>query len=469
VKAAAIIATLMTLTALQQAADAVQKRVEVVNSLHAEQRAAIYDASPLRAWQCDRRAGKTFAAIADFCQDGLNYQEEMYAYVALTRLSAEKIAWPILRKINRQHNLGMYFQEAKLVATLPTGSSITLYGADRPQWMDRLYGQKLRKVYIDEAAFFSINLEHLVYDILEPTVADLEGQITLLSRVGNFCHGLFYEIMCTDERKDWSPRKWSWQDNPHMVKQVTKLIERKKEANPDIENDPTFRRTWRNKWVKSDGHLVYRSFNPMLNGVDEWPDKAANRYVLGVDLGWFDHTAFSVVCWSPEYDELYEVESYRQAEMEIPDIASRCNMYMDHYPGIRLVGDPDRRQAFMELRRRMGIPLVAAEKQDKRHWVDLINADFAANKIRIVNVDESGHALEMAKLVWDQRPSGKIIERPGLSNDACDAFLYAYRFANHWRYEEPDVVPEMGTAPWYKAAEAKLEEEMEDEFDDQLG
>jgi len=461
----ALLAALLVLTPAQIAQE-LKWRNRAIEALFPEQRVAVLDESPLRGWQCDRRAGKTSAAIHDFANDGMRNPGHRYAYIALTRDSAENIAWPIIHEINRKLQLNLHVQDAKLRATLPNGAALRLYGADRPQWMERLYGLKQKKIWIDEAAFFrSADVQRLVYDILEPTVADLEGQITIMSRPGHINRGFFYDV-CHGKRNDFSVKKWSWRDNPHVAPQVHRLIARKKAENPDIESDPSFRRNWMNEWVAATGKRVYGGFEIERNGIDSYELQRTDQTILGIDLGFFDHTAFSVLAWSPTHPLVYELESHRETEMAIDKIAARIRMYRDYYPGIRIVGDPDRRQAFEELKRRYSLPIIAAQKSDKRHWIDLINADYAAAKAKIVAPESSGHVEEMLDLVWEQRPNGVVREQHGMSNDGCDAFLYAYRAALHWRYKEPEQRLERGSKRWYAREVAKMEKAAEKHFEE---
>lgn len=425
----------------QAAADELAKRLGPISGTFPLQREAIADPAQYRAWQCDRRAGKTTAAMTEFLQEGRDNPGDEYAYIALTRNSAKRIAWSMARQINRTYfcNARQYEQELRIV--LPNEAALTLYGADAPHWVDRLFGQKLRRVYIDEAAFYSIDLYRLVFDVLEPTVADLEGTITLMSRPGHVNRGLFWNI-CAGKLKGWSVKKWSWRDNPNVCDQIEKRLADRIAHNPSLVEDPSFRRNWQNEWVSEAGARIYR-IDIEQHGISEWETREGDQYVLGIDLGWHDHTAFSLITWSKRHDRVVELESYREHELLLDSVAARIRMYMEEYPGVVIVGDPGRRQAFEELRQRYDLPIDAADKTDKRHWIDQINTDLANNKIKIASPENSPHVEEMLDLTWDKRPSGKHIETPGRSNDCCDAFLYAYRHAWHFLHKEQDKPAEL--------------------------
>lgn len=426
-----------------------------------EQADAMDDPASHRLWQCDRRAGKTTTAVCEFYSEGKQRDSE-YAYIALTQKSAKRIAWRMLRQLNVRYDCRARLYEQEHRVLLPSGSILSLYGADRPGWSDLIYGQRLRRVYIDEAAFFSIDLNQLIMDVLDPCVADEEGTITLMSRPGHVNAGFFYDI-AHGKIGGWSVKKWSWRDNPHVAPQIQKRIDQQLKERPELINNPSFRRNWYNEWAVSRGAHVYL-IDVDSCAITEWKAQPADQYVLGIDLGWYDHTAFSLISWSPAHDKVIELESYREREMLLDKVAARIRMYMDEYQPLYIVGDPGRRQAFEELRQRYDLPISPAEKSDKLHWIDMINTDFAAGKIAILNAHSSPHVEEMLDLTWEKRPSNKRIESPSCANDASDAFLYAFRYARHYLHKPQKEAPTLGTPEYWAEQENKIEHEQEEYY-----
>lgn len=397
-----------------------------------EQVAAVRSQTPKEAWQCDRRAGKTSSVALRFHEDGRD-RESDYVYIAKTRQSAKDITWREFKKFARRFDLGWRFYEQELAILQKSGSQLKLYGADNPDWIDRLHGRKLREIDIDEAAFWKIDLKFLIDDVLDPCVADEEGFIRVMSRPGHINAGFFWEV-CAGKHPDWSVRKWSWKANPYVNRQVQKRIDMWKKANPEIENDPSFRRNWCNEWVDSVGERVY-PFDLQRNGLEAFKVEPGDRFVLGLDLGWHDSTAFSLCTYGARHPHFVELESYTQTEMPLDHVAQRLRLYCDEYPNLIIVGDPERKQSFEEVRRRTGLPIQPALKTSKRDWVDLVNNDLLNGMVQVVDPRNSPHVEEMLGLVWEKRPSGEVKEKPGRPNDACDAFLYAYRHSYHWRHE----------------------------------
>jgi hypothetical protein len=443
-----------------------QAPAEIIAGLFPAQQKAVLDPAPRRAFCTTRRAGKTTAVLSDMLAHGMSHVDHQMVYVALTRASAEQIAWPILRELDRRYGLELQFLHGKLRVKLPTGSTISCYGADRPGWSARLYGQKLAKAAIDEAAFFSVDLNELIEDVIDPALTDLDGTLTLTSTPGHRPVGVFYDIV-EDAKPGWSVHRWTAFDNPYMAQKHGEKIDLRRSENPDTDTDPAFLRNFMGKWVAEDREMVYL-YNRAKNYALEYKPPEAVQYVLGVDLGWHDPTALVVLAYSPNGPNVYMLEAFSQPEMLLDAVAAQVRMYQDHYPGLRIVGDASRRQAFEELRRRYALPIAASERVDKESWIEVLNSDLHASKVKILP-DAEKLADEMIRLGWVYRPNGKRLEDPRLRNDICDAALMAYRFAYHYRYVRPEPEVKFGTKEYYAREAERIEQQLVEQLDAETG
>ena len=453
-------------------------RLSVLRGLFPNQLAVRNDPAKKKCIWTTRRAGKTTTVLADFIDDGLAIPGSKYVFVAITLQSAETIAWDMLHKMDKAHGIGIDFKDAKLKAILPGGSYIRLYGADKPGWAARIYGQSLRKAAIDEAAFYRVDIKNLIDDYIEPCVLDQDGEIYVMSIPGHIPRGLFWDITKgwswsesfsarpSETMPGWSCHRWTTYDNPYARDLFMKKIAQLKAENPDIESDPSFIRNYLGGWVTEIGERVY-AFDEKKNTAARYEKLDGDQHILGVDFGWDDATAFSLDAWGPGRKEIVEIESFKQSGMFLDDIASYVKYYMEAFPNLRLVGDPAHKQLFEEFRRRYQLPLIEGEKPNKYDWIATINSDFRASTIKIVNPKESPHCEEMSHLVWKVRPNdGRRVEQPGLPNDCCDAFLLAYRQAYHYRFEPEYQPPTPGSKEFYDAEEKRIEEYLEAELDD---
>lgn len=426
------------------AAESFPQQVEAARSRH-----------PMEVWQCSRRSGKTTGVMLHFDEDGREHPDAQYLYIAKTAKSAKNITWAMARKYSRSYNLGWVPNIADQCFYQPNGARLIITGADDPHLLDTFHGSKNRAVFIDEAPFWNIDLRDFVEEIITPTLADEKGVLRMMSRPGYTRSGFFWEV-AHGKHPEWKVRKWGWEDNPHVVDNVRAFLAARIAANPEIVTTAAFRRNWCNEWVEDGAALAYK-FTRELCGVDAWELHPDDSVVLGVDLGWFDASAFSVITWGERHPYVVELESYSQKEMLLEAVAARCRMYLDEYPGAIMVGDPSRRQAFEELRKRYNLPIIAAEKQDKRHWIDQINSDYQTGRIKIVRPEKSAHVDEMNVLSMSKTRTGAMKETHGQANDACDAFLYAYRYAYHYLHNEEERAAEQAEAARINSEEAKLE------------
>lgn len=405
-----------------------------------EQQAFLDDPAALRVVLCTRRSGKTYGGglalfRAAFARPGVSC-----LYVALTRASAKRIAWKdVLKTIDREKRLGCRFNETELSVTLPNGSVIYLLGMDADEGeKEKALGQKFASVVIDEAASFTIDLRELVFGVLKPAVADYRGQISLIGTPGNVKRGLFYELTEGNDPGDpgrwsrlgWSGHRWSARNNPHMADKWTAEVEELLAANPRIAETPLFRQHYLGQWVVDDDARVYK-FDPVRNGYrGELPAVAGRgrwHYVVGLDLGFADSTAWVVAAYHDGDRRLHFVEALKGDGLDVTDVAQRTRALLERYEVDRVIVDGANRQAVEELRRRHDLPLTAADKTGKAEFVEIMNGDLIAGNVRLNLDGASILAEEWSGLVWDARVVGRRVEHPACPNHAADAALYAWR------------------------------------------
>lgn len=383
-----------------------------------------------------------------------SYPNSLIPYIALTRRSAKNIMWPILREYNDKLNLGATFKDGDLSVVLPNKSEIFLVGADLKNFIERLRGPKYPIAVIDEAQAYRGHIEELVDDVLTPAVSDYMGKVILTGTPGPSCSGFFYEA--TQPDSGWSVHKWSVFDNPHMPHAKTmldKLIERKKWT----KDNPTLLREWHGQWVEDPDALVYR-FKRAVNIYNDLPDKTEWDAVLGVDYGFNDQTAFSIVKYHPSSPELFIDYCYGESGMIPSRIAEHIKMLVEKYRPIHIVADTGGlgKTITEEMIRRYSIPMKPAEKTDKYTWISLLNGDFQEGKAKVRRSQEE---LIHQYLTLTKDDKGK--EDPLLPNDLCDATLYAYRKAKAYAFTKEKKKPTTQIEIWEAQEEEIWKSELE--------
>lgn len=456
-----------------------QELVKRLGSAFDKQIEFIQDPSKQKVLFCTRRSAKSFTAGLYLVFEALTNPGCNCLFVGLTRQSAKAIIWKdILNVIDQKLQLNASFNQTDLVMTLANGSVIAVTGVDVDEnEMNKLLGRKYRLVTIDEASMYTIDLRNLVYGVLGPAMVDPNeagdsGTICLMGTASNFPRGLFYDITIGKE-KGWKLLKWTAYDNPYVAKQWHENILKIKRERPEYIETPQFKQWYLNEWVIDEEKLVYR-VSPERNLIKELPlyrDMTNWVYVLGVDTGWEDDSAFVLTAYHINNPFVYVLRIFKQKKMTFDDVVLKIQEFMKDpvYAPHRVIIDGANKQGVESMRSRSAIPFEYADKQDKGTFIELCNADLISGKVKILSgtAPESNRALldEMMSLVWvtdGEKIKYPKKEHPSLPNHLCDAFLYAWRCGFHYAFisAQPQLV--VGSKDWYqKQSESIWEKERE--------
>ncbi len=440
---------------------------DVLQAAFPEQRRYILDQSLLKFLFCTRRAAKSFSFGLECFHDAKNWPKGNYLFLGLVREEAKRIFWKdVLKDINAKFGLGASFNESSLTCTMPNGATIYIGAADaNDQEWRKLLGQKYRKVFIDEAQDWKLDLQELVYSTLKPATIDHKGSITLAGTPGRVRVGLFWDLTKnskagllkpTSAGAGWSGHSWTTYANLSVMPTGETMaalwdaqIEELKKTHPRIEETPAFRRNFLGEWVIEDDALVYR-YNPAKNDwngtLPQYP-KGRWHFVLGVDLGYNDDSAFTKKAYHDFDPYLYILSSFKQKGMDISAVATRIKTY----PEVDIVViDGSNKQAVMEMQNRHGLNLYPADKTGKPDFIELMNAEFIMERIK-VNPDTCAPLIdEWVGLVWNDK-STKREEHPACPNHAADSALYGWRYCYQYISKPLPPVVEAGSQEYYEA------------------
>lgn len=428
----------------------------------------IKDPARLKALFCTRRSAKSYTGCLYMIQECLAKPGVNCLFIGLTRQSAFKIVWKdILKVIDRRQRLRCRFNKVDLTMTFPNGSVIWVTGVDADEEeMNKLLGQKYRLAILDEASMYSVNLRNLVYGVLKPAVADERGTICMLGTASNFPRGLFYDITIGVEPA-WSLHKWTAFDNPYVCEQWQEEITEIEKTRPLFRETPLFKQWYLNQWVVDTEKLVYRVQADRNFGVrPPHLAPAGWSYMLGVDVGWEDDSAFVLIAFHENDTSLYVVKTYNQKHMTFPMVVGKIQEFMrdSETAPCKVIIDGANKQGVESMKIRSAIPFEYADKQGKVDFIELLNGDLIEGKIKF---SPSAKPLvdEMGGLVW--KTVGEAIvypkkENASLPNHLCDAFLYAWRNGYHFQASAAKVVIPKYSKEWYaKQAEDQWERERE--------
>jgi PBSX family phage terminase large subunit len=450
---------------LKEAAKRKANRVPWLSSSFDQQTAFINDPARLKAAICTRRAGKSYGmgeyAIKTCCEN----PNSSVLLVGLTRESIKRIyIKDVLSVINQRYKLGAEFNKSELSMSFPNGSVLYMAGADADESeMLKFLGQKFRLVIIDESSMYTnIDLRELVYAILKPAVADYRGTIALIGTPSNYTNSLFFDIT-TGKEGGWSTHSWTAFDNPHIKEQWKEEIDFLELHQPGIQLTPRFRQHYLGEWFVDLSALVYK-YDATVCKVDQLPLDNIYHYVLGVDLGYEDATAFVLGAYSFHDPNLYIVSVHKESKMLLTDVAQHIQGYMANHNIGTVVIDGAAKQAVEEMKQRYSLPLTATEKTHKRDFIELMNTDLQTGRIKILPGCEK-LTEEWELLIWDdkQRKANNWIEHSGCQNHAADAALYMWRWSYNYVARPKDVplTVEGEVDNWWETQAIEIQKEQE--------
>lgn len=396
----------------------------------------ILDPSRKKAAICTRRAGKTNGVARMMLKSLAEMPSGDILYLGLTKNTVRRLMWePILKPLNRQLGINAEPNETTMSLKLTETSHIYCLGADADEEeMQKLLGGKYKLVVIDEAQSFRVDMHKLVNQVLRAALSDLRGTICLTGTPDDLTSGLFFDITRQDGRRlgSWSVHEWSAADNPYMVDAWADEIAEIKAEYPIADELPWFQRMYLGKWVTDTDALVYK-YNSTINLISELPKKDFT-YVLGIDLGFNDASAFTLFAYSSEDPCVYVIESIKKSGLIVAEVAKIIKDYRDRYEISYLPCDPASKQVVEELKQRYQIPLISAEKSEKDRYIEMMNSDFKLGLVKLLAPTTKSLQDEYTTLIWDKSAARKL-EHPSCANDQADSALYGWRHCRQYLYE----------------------------------
>jgi hypothetical protein len=345
--------------------------------------------------------------------------------------------------------------ETLLETRIPNGSILRLVGVPDRKRADRVRGQTLDLIVVDEAANFADDvLQYLIEHCCSAALGIRKGVLYVCSTPGMEPSGYLYRLY-TDAQLEFSRHFLSLADNPAWADPGAYLAKVRRQFGYS-EDDPTYRREWLGQWVADFSLRVYRVTDD--NQIDAPPP--CDFHVMAVDLGATDESAICVLGWQAGKRALYCVHEEAECELDITSVAERVQELQAMYKPLVTMVDGAAKQSVLELQNRHGIPLEATPKAPgyKPKAIAQLNADFKRKSVLIPrSFDVVG---QMRALQWKAKAIG-VLENPGQPNDRCDAFLYAYLRALHYVEQIKEDAPDPGTDAFWRREQEKVREEHE--------
>lgn len=421
------------------------------NYLFDKQLSFVNDPAPFKIGVTTRRAGKTISCVADLTNTALADSECIVLYITLSRKNAKRLVWPEFKRLNDKYALGGEVNESDLSIKYPNGSMLYILGASDRTSIEDFRGLALKKVYLDESQSFPNYIEQLVDDVLGPALMDHNGQLILIGTPGPIPNGYFYELT---KNTGWSQHNWSYFDNPKLpflAKGLSHqdMLDRELRRRGVKIDDPSIQREWYGRWVVDESSLVYH-YSPTKNHYDSLPREVEWTYIIGVDLGFDDADALAVLAYSEKDPNTYLVEEVVTKGQDISALCGQIGVLVKRYGVTKIVVDTGGlgKKITEEIAKRFTVPMIAAEKQRKSEYIELMNDALRTGTFKIKAKSQFAH--DASKVEWDHdksTPDKKVISSR-FHSDICEAVLYAWRESYAFTYKPPLEDPEYGTEAW---------------------
>lgn len=407
-----------------------------------EQLAFLEDDSDWIVGCCSRRAGKTEACALDLLNTAMNNSNAVCLYITTTRLNAERIIWAKLKNLNEKYELHGKVNQAKLSIAFNNGSVIYLCGCKDLNALDNFLGLAIKLVYIDEVQKFRKFIGELVDDKLGPALADYRGKIKLIGTPAALKSGYFWDTL---QNPVWSHHHWTFWNNP-FVSQTSGLshqaiLDRELHRRGVDVNHPSVQREWFGLWVNDSESLVLH-WKPE-NNYSSLPE--LTDYVVGVDLGFEDADAISVLGWHKNVKDCYLVEEIITAQQGITPLVAQIEAAILKYKPLKVVIDQGGlgKKIAEELRKRYALPIVAAEKSRKIEFLALLDDALRTKSLRAKGTSRFTQDSFICEWDFDKTTPDRKVVKADPHSDIIDSVLYAYREALHWLSEPARVKPNM--------------------------
>ena len=237
-------------------------------------------------------------------------------------------------------------------------------------------------------------------------------------------------------------------DNPHVDAEAYRLALDQLDAT-------TRKQLLEGVWTRDAGGLVYR-YDDARNVASPPP---LTTYLVGIDYGYTDATAFAVLGWREQDPTVYVVEAYKRTGLTPSDAAEEAHRLSRTYKPVKMVGDVGGlgKGYAEEARRRFALPIEPADKNNKRGYISLLNGDLEHGRVKVAPERCAELVAEWRELPWTDDHAK---EADGFDNHCADACLYAWRAASAYHEAPPAPKPSaeearkaMEDALWERAAE----------------
>jgi len=402
-----------------------------------------------------RRAGKTETNKLKSISTALEKNNARVLIIGLTIVKTQQIYWDDIRKMLTDLGIQHTATSSDGRIELYNGSFIQFGGNSNKIEREKYRGQHWDLIIIDEAQS-QPDLGLFVKEIINPMLLDTNGTL-MLTGSGPRTRGTFWEKYYTNPSPSGLRLNWNLSFNPH-IHNFTKALEEEKQKHALSDTDPIFLREYLGLIVYDDDALVYRLKPENFYSdeeIDSWlmsqsPEDV--KFVAGLDFGFRDSDAFTVIMYSEKANEKFIVYEYKQNGTDVTTLCEAIKAAKDYiktspkfsrsyHKDFDIFADTSDQKISLELSHRYGIMVHNAYKYDKALAIQMLQEEVRKGNFKIrkgSEFEEEALRIIFKRVEQEGVPSvlTREIDDDVYHPDLMDSILYALR--SYWLTHSED-------------------------------
>lgn len=439
-----------------------------------------------------RGGGKSVATLGRLHAPSAAHPNQSSVFVSISSERSRDILTPAVWKFNELYDLKIEERRGDGAFIWPNGYRVLYRGCKDINECNKRRGTPWVRAHWDECASLNDTLfKYDIHECVEPRLVDFNGLWSVSGTPGPLPKGYWYDLTNGDNHT-YPLFKWDARHNHHMPNVMKyfsdtlqrmsgvpdrKLWPRGCKSILDLINDPrcwkllpnTFVREYLGQWVLDLRALIYK-LGPK-NTYSEFPI-VPDRWTIGVDLGAhseerpdLDHAAVCVCASHSTLPFVWVVMVEKLSDVTVDTLGARILQLIEEFPEAEAHIDAASAGKLIENTfKRMGIPIMAAEKAHKLRRIQRAQGAIRAGNLQLHATRCMDARIEAVSLVWnDDRDD----HSPRCDDDAWDCILYGA--IPHLDGFEPakDEGPAKGTPEWEKLQELQeFEKALQDAMDE---
>ena len=341
-------------------------------------------------------------------------QPQSFELLRKVQLHLRYLTGVVTPPIEKDNSSTLEFANGSRIVSLPGHNEENIRGYSGPS-----------EIFVDEAGDVTDDIYRAVIPMLAKSKGTLVVAGTPKGQRGTFFNWWSADDLYYDRiQADWRMCPWITDEEIARVR---------------IELGEQFPAEMECQFLRLSGGMIYPAFTNQANVVFKLPDSPTWTYLLAIDFGYVDATAFVVFGWRPHDKALYVVASYQKSGMVADDIAKYAKQLHTTYPYFTIIGDVGGygKGPAMELGARYDLHVEPAPKVDKAGYINIMNSAFAMKQLQILS-SNAELIDELLKLPWNNARTDSMA---GFTDHLSDATLYGFRVATAYLAEPAKEKP----------------------------